>query len=103
MSSRLALLFLVALALLTGCVNEPIGQRDPSLGEAVKYNAAVQTISPDPIYPEGSAQPGDSGDKGAQAVERYRTDEVNARHQKEVSASKSGVLSTTQGTGGGPQ
>ena len=67
---------LVPASLLLGCVNEPIGKRDPSLGEAVKYNAAVQTISPDPIYPEGSAQPGDIGDKGARAVKRYREGEA---------------------------
>ena len=34
---------------------------DPALGEAVKYDAALQTINPDPVYPAGAAQPGDNG------------------------------------------
>jgi outer membrane murein-binding lipoprotein Lpp len=76
MSSNLWMSLAPFSLLLAGCVNEPIGKRDPALGEAVKYNAAVQTISPDPIYPEGSAQPGDIGDKAARAVKRYREGEV---------------------------
>lgn len=93
MSFRLWLSLLGGSILLAGCVNEPIGQRDPSLGEAVKYNAAIQTISPDPIYPEGSAQPGENGDKGARAVKRYREGVV-----KPVE-----MLGTTDGTTSGPQ
>jgi predicted small secreted protein len=100
MSSR-KLLFpaLGAIAItLTACNtwNRHIGDEDPYLGEAVKYNAAVQTINPEPVYAEGSAQPGDNGDKGAQAVRRYRTDKVNERHTKESRVRSSG-LSTTQG------
>ena len=76
MSSKLSLSLLGSSIILAGCVNEPIGQRDASLGESVKYNAAIQTISPDPIYPEGSAEPGENGDKGAQAVKRYREGDV---------------------------
>jgi len=71
-----------------------IGDEDPFLGEAVKYNAAVHTINPAPVYAEQGAQPGDNGDKGAQAVKRYRTDKV-----KEVQ-----TMGTTSGTtGSGPQ
>jgi hypothetical protein len=63
---------------LAGCntVYNNIASEDPYLGEAVKYNAAVQTVNPDPVYPAGSAQPGENGDKGAHAVKRYRTDAV---------------------------
>ena len=63
---------------LAGCntMNSHIGDEDPYLGEAVRYNAAVQTINPDPVYAEGGAQPGDNGDKGARAVKRYRSDRV---------------------------
>jgi len=63
---------------LTACntVHKNIGQEDPGFGEAAKYNAALQTINPAPVYAEGGAQPGDNGDKGAQAVKRYRTDTV---------------------------
>lgn len=88
---------------LAGCntVNKNIGQEDVAFGEAVKYNAAVQIINPDPVYAEDGAKPGESGVKGADTVKRYRSDEVNARHKAEVSSAKAGALSTTQGTGGG--
>jgi len=52
------------------------GSLDAAFGEVTKYNAAMQIINPDPVYPEGGAQPGDNGDKGADAVRRYRTDQV---------------------------
>lgn len=93
MSSKLWLALAPLSLLLAGCVNEPIGQRDPSLGEAVKYNAAIQTISPDPIYPAGSAQPGENGDKAARAVKRYREGEV-----KPVE-----TIGTTTGATSGPR
>jgi hypothetical protein len=105
MSSRLIAISAAGL-LIAGCqsvANKNIGSEDPAMGEAVKYNAAVQVINPDPVYPEDGAQPGDSGEKGAKAVERYRNDEVNARHRTEANANKSGSLSTTSGSGGGPR
>ena len=85
----------IALALLAGCdtVNPHTGSLDPGFGEAAKYNAAIQTIDPDPIYSEDDAQPGDSGAKGAAAVKRYRTDAV-----KDVE-----VMATTTTTTSGPQ
>lgn len=90
---------------LSGCNTafKEIGQEDPFVGESVRYNAALHTINPDPIYPEGAAEPGSSGVKGAAAVARYRTDQVNARHRTEVAASRAGGLSTTQGTSSGPR
>ena len=104
MSFKLLVLAGGALALAAcNTVNKNIGQEDPAFGEAVKYNAAVHTINPDPVYPEGGAQPGDHGDKGAQAVRRYRTDQVNDRHK--ANANPAGV-STTQGSassGSGPR
>ncbi len=45
---------------------------DPGFGEAVRYDTAMQTVDPDPVYPEGSAQPGDHGEKAQKATERYR-------------------------------
>lgn len=77
MSSKL-LTIAVAACALAGCgaVNKNIGSEDPGFGEAVKYNAAIQVVNPMPVYPEGSAQPGDNGAKGAAAVKRYRTDTV---------------------------
>ena len=49
---------------------------DPALGEAVEYDAAIQTINPDPVYPAGAAQPGDNGERARRRVKRYRTDAV---------------------------
>lgn len=93
MRFKLMLAILPAGALLAGCVNERIGQRDPALGESVKYNAAIQTINPDPVYAEGMAEPGEIGDRGARAVQRYREGEV-----KEVE-----MLETSAGSSAGPE
>lgn len=78
MSFRLLIAAPAALLLLSACetVNPLTQSVDPGMGEAVKWNAAVQTINPDPVYDPDGAQPGDSGEKGAAAVERYRTDSV---------------------------
>ena len=108
MSSRSILLGVSCLAL-TGCstVYSHIGDEDPLMGESVRYNAAVQTINPDPVYAEGGMQPGEMGAHGVAAVNRYRTDKVNDRHIKEVNAAKASSLSTTEGVstggGGGPR
>lgn len=77
MSSKVLTIAGAAL-LAAGCstMDKPVGVEDPALGEAVKYNAAVQTVNPDPVYAPGGAQPGDSGAKAAAAVKRYRTDAV---------------------------
>jgi hypothetical protein len=86
-----------ACAALAGCntANTHIGDESAVLGEAVKYDAAVQTINPAPVYSAEGAQPGDNGDKGATAVEHYRKGQV-----KDVQ-----VMSTSSsaGGGGGPQ
>ena len=92
MSSKLLLPCAAAALALGGCESiDPVsGSPDPAFGEATKYNAAVQTIDPDPVYAESDAQPGDSGVKGAAAVKRYRTDAV-----KQVQK-----VTTTSGSGG---
>lgn len=84
--------------ILAGCQTSVLpqaGSLDAGFGETVKYNAAIQVIDPDPVYVDGGSQPGDRGDKGAEAVKRYRTDQV-----KEVESE-----ATTSSTGGssGPQ
>lgn len=90
-SPRLLVAAVAALALgACNTMNSHIGDEDPGMGEAVKYDAAIQTINPAPVYPTTAAQPGGNGDKGAQAVKRYRTDKV-----KEVVTSQ-----TTSGTSG---
>ena len=92
MSSKFILLGAGALVL-AGCntVHKNIGMEDPGFGEAAKFNAAAQTINPDPVYGADAAQPGDSGVKAAAAVKRYRTDAV-----KNVE-----VMTTTSGSSGG--
>ena len=45
---------------------------DAGFGEALKYDMAIQTIDPDPVYPAEGAKPGSSGDHGQKATERYR-------------------------------
>ena len=47
------------MALLAGCETVPpqAGSLDAGFGEVTKYNAAVQTINPDPVYTAGGAQP----------------------------------------------
>ena len=79
--------------MMTACstVDPVTGSPDPSFGEAVKYNAAIQTIDPAPVYADTGAQPGDSGERGAEAVKRYREGQV-----KEVDS-----LTTPTGTGSG--
>jgi type IV pilus biogenesis protein CpaD/CtpE len=81
----------IAAIALVGCstVNKNIGQEDSAFGEAVKYNAAMQTINPAPVYGPNGAQPGDNGDHGAQAVKRYRTGQVKALE----------TINTTSGSG----
>lgn len=100
MSSKLVLIAGGSLALAAcNTANSHIGDEDPYMGEAVRYNAAIQTINPDPVYPVDSAKPGENGDKGAQAVKRYRTDGVNARHQAGANTANSGQSSGTGGSG----
>ena len=88
MSSRRLLVAPLTLVLLAGCdtIYPQTGSPDPGFGEAVKYNAAIQTIDPDPVYDENDSQPGDSGAKGAAAVRRYRTDAVKPVETIETSS-----------------
>lgn len=86
-----AKLIIPAAALLATAACAPV---DPGLGEAVRYDMAIQTVNPDPVYPEGGAQPGDSGVKGAEAVKAYRKGET-----KELKTQSTSNVSV----GGGPQ
>jgi len=92
MSSKLTLIA-AAVLLTCGCTGytKHIGDEDPGFGETIKYNAAVQIINPDPVYPSAAAQPGDSGAKAQAAVKRYRTDAVKAPE----------TISSTQSSSGG--
>ena len=100
MSSKLTLLAPAAL-LIGACAVDPATQSfDPGFGEAQKYNMAIQTIDPDPVYTAEDAQPGDNGDKGAAAVKRYRTGNVKAVEMRGRTGGGSGGSS---GGGSGPQ
>ena len=92
MSSRL-IAAAGAVMLLPACNTAPLGQAgslDAGFGEASKYNAAVQTIDPEPVYAATGAQPGDHGEKGANAVKRYRTDQVKETEGTSGSGQDSG-------------
>ena len=95
MSSKL-LLAPLSLGMLAGCTQiYPVSlSADPGMGEAVKYAIAVQTIDPDPVYGPESALPGDHGEHGQKAVDRYRKGSVKAVEQMSSGGSAGG--------GGGP-
>ena len=63
---------------------------DPGLGEAVKYNQAIQTINPDPVYAPGGAKPGGSGTAAAAAAKRYRLGNVKSVEVISISSGSSG-------------
>ena len=66
----------------------------PAFGEAVKYNAAVQTINPDPVYAPGSQDAGTNGDAARAAAERYRKGAVKP-------IERPSTTETISGSGGG--
>jgi len=84
-----------ALLLLSACDTVyPASQSiDPGFGEAVKYSNAIQVIDPDPVYSAEGAQPGDNGEKAADAVKRYRSGQVK----------QAATESTTTSGGSGPR
>ena len=76
---------------------------DHGMGEALKYDMALQTINPQPVYGPNALQPGYSGNKAQNASERYRKGaQVNEWHRTWSTIDKGG-LSTTEGVsqGGG--
>ena len=92
MSSKQRAMIAAAAALaLGGCASV-----DPGFGEALRYDMAIQTIDPDPVYPEDGAKPGDSGAVAAAATKRYRTGAV-----KQVQTMSAGGSGTGTGSGSG--
>ena len=75
---------------------------DPGFGEAQRYDMAVQTIDPDPVYAEDGAKPGDNGDRAAQASKRYRTGTVKQVQTMSASGSGAGGGATAGAGSGGP-
>ena len=100
MCSKRLLILTAASAALAGCntAYTHIGDDAAGLGEAVRYDAAIQTINPAPVYTAADAQPGDSGEVGVGAVKRYRTDKVKTPQNMGTGSSGGG-----SGSGGGPQ
>ena len=92
-----ALVPVIGIVALAACntMNTHIGDEDPGMGEAVKYNAALQTINPTPVYSATAAQPGSNGDVGAKAVKRYRTDAVKPVETMQTSTGGSGSSGST--------
>jgi hypothetical protein len=79
-----------AAILVAGCT--PV---DRGFSEAVRYDMAIQTIDPDPVYPPGSAQPGSNGEKAQKASERYRKGATKPIRRESPGGGSSG------GSGGG--
>ena len=100
MSSRLFAV-LLAVPMLASCETvDPVSQSmDPGFGETVKYNAAVQTVNPEPVYAAGSALPGEDGQRGVAAVKRYRSGQVK---EVESQGTSSGGAGSSGGGSGGP-
>jgi len=65
---------------------------DPGFGEALRYDTAIQTIDPDPVYSEDGAKPGDSGEHGAKATERYRKGATKPVRRESVSGGPGGSV-----------
>ncbi|MEG3155625.1 hypothetical protein [Sphingomonas sp. RB1R13] len=88
----------LAALLLAGCntTHSVIGSEDKRFGEAVKYDLAIQTINPDPVYAADGAQPGDSGAQAAAATKRYRTDAVKKIEEIKTSNSTNGSGSSSK-------
>lgn len=69
---------------------------DPGFGEALRYDMAIQTIDPEPVYPEDGAKPGDHGEKAAKATERYRKGQTKPVQIQSASGGSSGSSSGPQ-------
>ncbi len=63
---------LAIVAIVGACSTTALAGPDPSLGETVRANIAVQTIDLDPHY-AGVPTAGDNGQRAVDAVTRYRT------------------------------
>jgi hypothetical protein len=74
---------LAALALLGGCATDgEMAGVDSTWGEANRQTFAAQVIDPNPEYE--TAVPETSGDHAAQAIDRYRKDQVKKPERLET-------------------
>jgi type IV pilus biogenesis protein CpaD/CtpE len=79
-------LFALPLAALSACSSTgsmSLNGKADNFGEANRQTFAAQVINPNPVYDEPYV--GGSGDKAAQAIERYRTDKVKAPEKPKLS------------------
>jgi hypothetical protein len=93
MFSKARIIIVCTAGLLAGCstANQEIAPNiGTHLGEATRYNAALQIIDPDPVYTAEAAQPGDRGDMGAAAVKRMRSGQVKQPEVMTTSSSSPG-------------
>ena len=72
---------------------------DPGFGEALRYDMAIQTVDPEPVYSEDDAKPGDSGEHGAEATKRYRKGQTKPIRRESASGGSGG----SSGGSSGPQ
>ncbi|MFA6220549.1 MAG: hypothetical protein WC692_12355 [Erythrobacter sp.] len=72
---RRALAAMLPLALVAGCADRSILEApgDAAFGEANRQTMMAQVVNPEPEY---DGEMTTSGDHAAQAIERYRADEV---------------------------
>jgi len=94
MAMRIERMLIVAGVIIGTAACAPV---DPGFGEAMRYDAAIQTIDPDPVYPANGAKPGDNGEHAQKATERYRKGTTKALRLEGTGGSSSGG-----GGGGGP-
>ncbi|MGE8143209.1 hypothetical protein ACQKOE_14640 [Novosphingobium sp. NPDC080210] len=102
LARRLAPLAVLALAGCTGPDGSTLGVNQPdNFGEANRQTFAAQVIDPAPVYDD--ALIGGSGDKAAQAIERYRTDKVKQPERQRITKiGGSGGSDSGGGAGGSP-
>ena len=80
---------LVALALLQACEEELASAPPPSpFGEANRQTMMAQVVNPAPYYED--LNPPTSGEHAAQAVERYRNDQVKQPESVDTSSAAGG-------------
>lgn len=73
---------------------------DPGFGESYRYDMAIQTVDPDPVYADDAMKPGYHGEKAAKASERYRKGSTKPVQRESTNTAQSGGGS---GASSGPQ
>ena len=82
---------IAAIVLLSACSTtmDPV---DRDFGEAHRWNFEQQVVNPDPVYAEDASMEGGSGERAAEAVERYNRGDVE----------QPANIETTSNVGSGP-